>query len=287
MKPAQFNLLQPTTLEQAHKYLKESAGLARIMAGGQSLVPMLNLRLVPADLIISISQIDELKAVSAAQDGVNIGACVTHAEIEDGRIKDPIGGFMSKVASTIAYRAIRNQGTIGGSLALADPSAEWVTLMIALDATLNIFTGTSSNRTIKAKDYMHGAYYTSIGDYEILKSLHKQPFSKNAQFGFDKLSRKRGEFAYSLAIAVRDRDIGFSRIVIGATEAAPILLPQASELLKKVGGQFFEREQSKMRVAIRNDFQNAGYLGDRFVSSIQETSVLRAITNMVNSSWKK
>ena len=97
----------------------------KILAGGQSLGPMLNLRLAQPDLLVDITRIPELKRVEETDDSLSIGACVTHADIEDGRVPDVTGGALRDVARGIAYRAVRNRGTIGGSLAHADPSADW------------------------------------------------------------------------------------------------------------------------------------------------------------------
>eukprot|EP01035_Chromulina_nebulosa_P040155 gene40156-54290_t len=100
-----------------------SEGVTKIIAGGQSLGPMLNLRLVAPDMIVDIAGIAELKHVERSGDELVIGACITHADIEDGRIPDVTRGAMQRVASAIAYRAVRNRGTVGGSLSHADPSA--------------------------------------------------------------------------------------------------------------------------------------------------------------------
>src|SRR5262249_60008773 len=107
-------------------------------AGGQSLMAMMNLRLATPGLLIDIARLPELVAVADDADAVTLGACVTHAQIEDGRIADPSRGLMPRVAATLAYRAIRNRGTIGGSLALSDPAAEWPAVLTALDAEIMI-----------------------------------------------------------------------------------------------------------------------------------------------------
>src|SRR5699024_10922458 len=129
MKPAPFEFAQPATTEEAIALLQGREGMAAAMAGGQSLVPMLNLRLAPLELVVDLSRVETLKSVSERGASVVFGACVTHAAIEDGRTPDPADGLMRRIAGGIAYRAIRNRGTIGGSVALADPAAEWVSVM--------------------------------------------------------------------------------------------------------------------------------------------------------------
>ena len=111
---------------------------AKIIAGGQSLGPMLNLRLVEPQLIVDITGLAELKQVERRGDELVLGACVTHADIEDGRIPDVTRGAMQGVAANIAYRAVRNRGTVGGSLSHADPAADWVSALSALGAKLTL-----------------------------------------------------------------------------------------------------------------------------------------------------
>jgi len=138
MKPAQFGYLRPDTLAEAIGLLKECPQDARVMAGGQSLGPMLNLRLAQPKHVIDISRLRALCDSSMSGDTLAIGACITHAQIEDSKITDVTRGLLAQVAKGIAYRAVRNRGTLGGSLAHADPAADWLTTMIALDASLEL-----------------------------------------------------------------------------------------------------------------------------------------------------
>src|ERR1700689_563668 len=135
MKAASFAYARPADLNAALALMAKAGGTTKIIAGGQSLGPMLNLRLVEPDLIIDISGLSELKQAERNGDELVIGACVTHGDIEDGRIPDVTRGAMQRVASAIAYRAVRNRGPIGGSLSHADPAADWVSALSALGAT--------------------------------------------------------------------------------------------------------------------------------------------------------
>ena len=134
MKPAAFDYVRPKSLAEAIAILSAAAGDAQILAGGQSLVAMMNLRVAAPDLLVDIARLDELRTVSETSDHVVLGACVTHAAIEDCLVPDPSRGFMPDVASNLAYRAVRTRGTLGGSLALSDPAADWPTVMSALAA---------------------------------------------------------------------------------------------------------------------------------------------------------
>src|SRR5262245_63464540 len=130
MKPVAFDYERPASIPEALQVLAGHAE-AKLLAGGQTLGPMLNLRLAQPALLVDITRIPELAAVAEDAEAVTIGATVTHAAIEDGRVPDPTGGFLARVARGIAYRAVRTRGTIGGSLAHADPAADWLSCLAA------------------------------------------------------------------------------------------------------------------------------------------------------------
>src|SRR3984893_13181055 len=125
MKPAPFELARPANLAEAAAALARHPGGARLLAGGQSLVPMLNLRLVRPAMLVAIAHLPELGPVAEDADAVTIGAAAPHSAIPDGRTPDIGGDILARIAWGIAYRAVRNLGTIGGSLCPADPAAGW------------------------------------------------------------------------------------------------------------------------------------------------------------------
>src|SRR5437588_84101 len=129
MKAPAVDYVRPRSLAEAVDVLAGSGGEARVIAGGQSLVAMMNLRVASPGLLIDISRLPELSSASDDAEAVALGSCVTHAAIEDGRVADPSRGLMPQAAAGLAYRAIRTRGTIGGSLALSDPAAEWPTVL--------------------------------------------------------------------------------------------------------------------------------------------------------------
>src|SRR5260221_11411828 len=136
MKAGAFAYERSSDLNAALCLMAKATGMAKIIAGGQSLGPMLNLRLVEPELIVDITELSELKQAERSGDELVIGACITHGDIEDGRIPDVTRGAMQRGAGAIAYRAVRNRGTIGGSLSHADPAADWVWALAALGATV-------------------------------------------------------------------------------------------------------------------------------------------------------
>src|SRR6266446_3218299 len=170
MKAAAVDYVRPRSLAEAVDLLAEHRGEARVLAGGQSLVAMMNLRVASPGLLIDISRLPELSSATDAADAVAVGACVTHAAIEDGRVADPSRGLMPRVAATLAYRAIRTRGTIGGSLALSDPAAEWPTVLTALDAEVAL-SGPSGRRLLKCAEFTTGVFETKLAPDEIIESV--------------------------------------------------------------------------------------------------------------------
>lgn len=235
MKAPAFDYARPASLGEAIRLLVDAAGEAQLMAGGQSLVAMLNLRVAAPALVIDIGRLAELRAHSQDKDAVTLGACITHAAIEDGSVPDPSRGLMRRAAETLAYRAIRNRGTIGGSLALADPAAEWPTVLAALHAEA-LVQGMDGERRIGCADFVTGIYATRLARGEIITCIRIPWLGANARWGYMKFARKSGEFASSMAAVVRDPDRAYARAVLGAAEGPPIVLRRTSECLARPGG---------------------------------------------------
>jgi carbon-monoxide dehydrogenase medium subunit len=230
MKPAEFCYARPGTLADALDSLKRHGDEGRVIAGGQSLGPMLNLRLARPKQLVDISRLDLLRRAEREGDILAIGACVTHAEIEDGVIPDVTLGLIPFVARGIAYRAVRNRGTIGGSLAHADPAADWLTTTIALDATLRL-SGSSGQRQIKVSDFVRGAMDTAIAEDEIITHVLVPRLSPDARWGYAKYAKKPGDFAQSMAVAIVDPSHDLVRVVLGRRAEPPTLMRGLSSLL--------------------------------------------------------
>ena len=234
MKAPAVDYVRPRRLAEAVDLLAEHRGEARVIAGGQSLVAMMNLRVASPGLLIDIGRLPELSSVSDDADAVTLGACVTHAAIEDGHVADPSRGLMPRVAATLAYRAIRTRGTIGGSLALSDPAAEWPAVLTALDAEATV-CGPSGRRAIKCAELPTGVFETRLAVDEIIESVRIPKLSAAARWGYLKLCRKSGEFASALAVVIADHTRGHSRVVIGAANGAPLVLTDTSQRVSEGG----------------------------------------------------
>ena len=244
MKSAKFSYEKPRTLAEAIGLLASGSGMAKVIAGGQSFGPMLNLRLAQPDLLVDVRGLAELNAVKEEHDAVTLGACTTHAAIEDGRVPDATGGLMRFVAGDIAYRAIRNRGTLGGSLAHADPAGDWVSVLMLLDATV-IISGPVGERRVPASQFVTGALATTLAEDEILTGVRITKFSSRTRWSYYKFCRKTGEFAEAIAGFVVDPARGITRAVIGAAEGAPVLITDAAALMAGQKGEYDEGIASK------------------------------------------
>jgi aerobic carbon-monoxide dehydrogenase medium subunit len=241
MKAAPFAYERPSDLKAALALMAETKETAKIIAGGQSLGPMLNLRLVQPELIIDVSGLAELKRAERSGDELVIGACVTHGDIEDARIPDVTRGAMQRVASAIAYRAVRNRGTIGGSLSHADPAADWVSALPALGAKVRLRSARGV-RDLAVEDFITGALESALQAGEIVEAVCVPAMPRSARWGYVKACRKPGEFAHAIAAVMIDPEAGSARVVIGAIEAAPIVLGDAASLFGgRVTGDFKAR----------------------------------------------
>jgi aerobic carbon-monoxide dehydrogenase medium subunit len=250
MKAAAFDYVRPSSLAEALSQIGGGAGV-KPLAGGQSLGPMMNLRIAKPDKLVDISQLAELNGQSETAGSAVIGACVTHAEIEDGKIRDPACGFLKHVAGRIAYRAVRNMGTIGGAIAHADPAADWLCALTATGATLIVAEplaehkgawfswlrgGPSSpkgvrTRRIDIRAFITGPYTTSLRAGELLIGVEIPKASPEMRWGYVKFCRKVGELADAIGAVTIDPQRRFARIVAGAVGGTPLLLKEATRKL--------------------------------------------------------
>jgi carbon-monoxide dehydrogenase medium subunit len=157
------------------------------------------------------------------------GALTTHAAFEDGLVPDATNGLMSYVAARIAFRAVRNRGTIGGALALADPAADWLITIVALEAKLHV-AGPDGTRIVPADEFVLGPYMTALGEAEILEAIEIRKRPPSERWGYYKVATKVGEYADSMALAITDRKAGTARVVLGAADGAPIVLRDTAVL---------------------------------------------------------
>jgi carbon-monoxide dehydrogenase medium subunit len=268
MKAARFDYVRPTTLPEALALIAEAPD-AKVMAGGQTLGPMLNLRLAQPPLLIDIARIAELAEVAEDADSVTIGATITHAAIEDGCVTDPTAGFLSQVAAGIGYRAVRTRGTIGGSLAHADPAADWLVALTVLGAELNL-AGPDRRRRLALNGFVEGAMQTVLKSNELITGVRLAKFSQSARFGYHKICRKVGEFADAIGAAAYDPECGVRRLAVSTLAGAPLVL----EARLEAPGPVPEIAR------LEDDLRQAGFSGDAYETRLRAVVLQRATTAM-------
>jgi aerobic carbon-monoxide dehydrogenase medium subunit len=230
MKAANFRYERPASLQDALCILDSEGPAAKLIAGGQSLGPMLNLRVVQPPVLIDISALPELRNAGMEGDEIVLGACITHADLEDGRAGGEFGAVLANIAGGIAYRAVRNRGTIGGSLCHADPAADWVTTLPALGAVA-VIRGLRGERRLPVENFVTAALTNALSAGEMLVAV-RLPRTARSLFGYAKSCRKVGEFSKASAAILVDAEAMTGRIALGALDGVPIVL-DASHLLRR------------------------------------------------------
>lgn len=194
MKSPDFGYLKARSVQEAVTLLARHGDDARVLAGGQTLLATLNMRLSDPLLLIDITGLDELKGITVISDRLRIGALVTHSEIEASSLVAEHAPMLAAAAPHIAHRAIRNSGTWGGSLAYGDPAAEWPCCLVALEGTV-IVRGQGAERRIAAADFYQDLYTTALAPDEIVVAAEVPCPVPGQWFGFDELARRHGDYA--------------------------------------------------------------------------------------------
>lgn len=233
MKPARFQYVRPETLDEALALLAEHGSDAAVLAGGQSLMPMLNLRLAAPALVIDINRIPGLADIARDGEAITLGARLRHNEVlrsQEVRVAAPL---LPMALTHVAHEAIRNRGTLGGSLALADPAAELPACAVCLDATIAA-ASTAGERRIAATEFFEGLYTTALRPAEMLVRVSMPVRDGSWRFVFEEVARRHGDFALAgLAFAARleGARIAECRIVFTGIEAFPRRIEAAEACL--------------------------------------------------------
>lgn len=273
MKAAPFDYERPRDVDAVIALAAREDLVVKLIAGGQSLGPMLNLRLAQPDVLVDITHIPELKRVEESGDAVTLGACVTHADIEDGRVPDATGGALPSVAGDIAYRAVRNRGTIGGSLAHADPAADWISALAAMGADA-LVRGPTGGRTLSVATLMTGAFETTLAAGELIEAVRIPRFSARARWGYYKIARKTGEMGQAIGAFLHDPGRGVCRAVMGATESPPVVFEDAAVLF---GSAAREIAASKFDSSVALQALDRAAVSDALTRRLHVTALKRAI----------
>lgn len=193
MVPSNFKYIKANSVDEAISLMKEHGDDARILAGGHSLIPSLKLRLADYEYLIDISKIAELKSITESDGHIHIGAGVTHGDIEHSDLMKEKISFFAEAAGHIGDVQVRNMGTIGGSIAHADPAADWPALLLAAEAVI-VIQNADGTREVAAEDFFHGLFATAVEDGDMITSI-KVPIPQNANTKYVKFVQPASRFA--------------------------------------------------------------------------------------------
>lgn len=233
MKPPVLDYVAPRTLEEAALLLADDSREAKVLAGGQSLVPMLNMRLSRPEVLVDIARVRSLDYIEADSDRLAIGAAVTQADAARHLEVQANWPLVAAAISHIGHAQIRNRGTVVGSLAHHDPAAELPALALALDATLTAYS-TRGPRVIEVADFFLGTFQTDLADDEILVQVSLAAPPPRTGWSFREVARKHGDFASVGAITLVSRGaagVEWARLVLFGVGATPYRAVEAEQLL--------------------------------------------------------
>ncbi len=234
MKPNRFDYHHPATVEECVALLTEHGDDAKPLAGGQSLVPLMNLRLAAPAVLVDLNGIAELSYVSDEGDTLAIGAMTRHRTVAGDETVRAANPLLAHAASLIGYPAIRVRGTIGGSLSHADPVSELPCVAVALGAEF-VIAGAEGRRTLPASDFFQGYFTTAMQPGELLVEVRFPHVGGATGWGFAELARKAGDYAVvavAAAVTVRGGTIESARIGLAGIDERPVTAATAEEALR-------------------------------------------------------
>ncbi len=235
MKLPAFSYASPASLEEAVALLAAAEGEAMPIAGGQSLMPVLAFRLAAPSLLVDLRRIPDLDRIRIEEDGLHLGALVRWRDIEDDPRLASEFPLLAAAIDHVAHYQIRNRGTVGGSLAHADPAAEMPGIAVACDARISV-VGSSGSRTMDAVDFFLGPLTTALAPDELIVDVHLPPWPSGRRWGFQEFFRRRGDFAMAGVALFYDEQAGCAanaHISIIGTNDRPQRLSGAEAVLNR------------------------------------------------------
>lgn len=233
MTMTRFDYVAPTSIEEVTGLLSSHGSDAKILAGGQSLVILLRQRLVAPDVVISLSRVEALTGIADTGSGLGIGAMTTYSEVARNALVNRAVPVLATAAGSVGSRHIRNRGTVGGSLAHADPAGDVPVALLALDASINL-AGDGTVRTCPSNDWFTGLFEVAMSDDEVLTGVTIPNPPAAVSYGYNRFSYREGEYPMIVACAVLGWDEGAcasARVAMGGVGAHPQRLPEVEDRL--------------------------------------------------------
>ncbi len=264
MKPGKFEYYRASNLQEAVQFMGEHGEECKIIAGGQSLVPLLNMRIAEPRCLLDISSLSELDYITEKDGIIRIGALTKQRTLETSEIIHKRAPVLLEAVKNIGHPQTRSRGTVGGSLAHAEPSAEIALAMLALDAEVTI-AGSSGFRKVPIGEFLVSEFTTALSENEILTEVSFDSTSIHSGYAFEEFSFRRGDFAIASAISLVTTGSGGvierARVTIGGIDSRPVIIEEAEDILK--GSKF----SNSLIIEICSIIEKIANVGDDMHSS--------------------
>ncbi len=281
MKPAPFRYTRPETMDEALAILAEGAAEGvKVLAGGQSLVPLMALRLVQPEVVVDLARVGELQGIEVRDGALRVGAMTCHETLLSHPLVAQDAPLLARAAAHIGHRAIRTRGTLGGSLAHADPAAELPTVAVALEAEIELASA-PSRRVVPANGFFEGSLTSCVAADELVVAVRFPLAISRRPYGFAELARRHGDFALVLsAVTVASDADGGCRaatIAVGGVGPTPVLLGMATRAL--IGTRLHDDDIEAAIAALHSTVSPTGDLhaGAPYRRAMAEVLVRRAL----------
>jgi CO/xanthine dehydrogenase FAD-binding subunit len=286
VKPPLFAYARPESVEDALSLLTHGDGEIRILAGGQSLVPLLNLRMAQVKALVDVNGLSELSFITREDGMLRVGALTRHRHLEVSEMARLAQPLLSRAAAEIGHLAIRNRGTIGGSLVHADPAAEWPLVAVTLDAQL-ILRSEKNSRTVAARNFFLGPLTTAIDPDEMLCEIRFPTLAGRTLWGFQELCRRPGDFAIAAVacqIALDEHGCcATAALGVGGAHATPLLISEVDKVLKGCQGEDTAMKEAAEKAAAAVDPSSDLHGSAQYRRRLVNVLALRAL----KQAWSK
>ena len=234
MKPSPFEYFRPSTLDEGLAALAEDADNSKVLAGGQSLVPMMNFRLARPERLVDINDIPGISGLNHVGDRLEVGTTTRHIKLQNNSLHGPLGSLLRRAAANVGHLPIRTRGTFGGSIAHCDAASEWCVVATLLDAQMSASSQARGERSIDVADFFQAIFTTALEPDEILTKISLPALNDNYITGLAEFARRAGDYGIVTvagAVEVQDGRVTDARISIGGVSEIPFRSRAAESLM--------------------------------------------------------